>query len=212
MRAFATALESFSRLTDPGMRHKEIDQTSCYAAIAAMDGGLDDVSAKAALVAYLGDPTDVVATLASSSEIEHYRHHTLLRWIVSRNDKTLRDAYLAQRESWNSGVSHPWPLIEIYRALLLYPEDKKGAIEHARTAAAIAFSAQQGPTVRLIGACCRAIGVAWGDAWHEAESILSELRETLPHARKRLERLSLFLETPSDPLALLSETLPFNFR
>jgi hypothetical protein len=94
----------------------------------------------------------------------------------------------------------------------LYPEDKKGAIEHARTAAAIAFSAQQGPTVRLIGACCRAIGVAWGDAWHEAESILSELRETLPHARKRLERLSLFLETPSDPLALLSETLPFNFR
>jgi len=71
---------------------------------------------------------------------------------------------------------------------------------------------QQGPTVRLIGACCRAIGVAWGDPWEEKIAVLSELRESLPYARECIDRLELFMNEPKQALDLLREVLPFNFH
>jgi hypothetical protein len=210
-KAFTEALNAFSRLSDPIVRRREIDKTSCYAAIAAMDDeSLND--ARAVVENYLGDLAMAVNRLASSDDGDHYQHHTLLRWIVYRNDHALGDAYLSLRESWCSGFGHPWPLIEVYRAILIHPSDPKAAIEQARTAASIAFSAQQGPTVRLIGACCRAIGVAWGDPWAEQETVLSELREELPYAKTRLDCLGMFLAHPKQPVDILREVLPFNFH
>jgi hypothetical protein len=211
--AFAEALSAFSRLSDPLIRKKEIDQTSCYAAIAAMDDDrLNDVDARAAVEKYLGNLAVAVDRLAGSDNSEHYQHHTLLRWIVSRKDYALGDAYTGLRRSWGSGFGHPWPLIEIYRAILIRTEDPDGAIEQVRTAAAIAFAAEQGPTVRLIGACCRAIGVAWGDPWAEKTAVLSELRESLPYARARIDCLELFMNERKPPLDILREVLPFNFH
>ena len=212
-KAFTEALNAFSRLSDPIMRRKEIDKTSCYAAIAAMDNeSLNDEDARAFVTNYLGDLATAVNRLASSDNNEHYQHHTLLRWIVLRNDQALGNAYRGLRESWCSGFGHPWPLIELYRAMLIHSSDPKAAIEQARTAASIAFTAQQGPTVRLIGACCRAIGIAWGDPWAEKDTVLTELRDALPSARTRIDRLELFLNNPKQPLDILREVLPFNFH
>ena len=210
---FTEAVQAFSRLSDPVLRRKEIDQTSCYAAIVAMDDEwLDDAGARAVLTKYLGDVQDAAARLATSNDSEQYRHHTLLRWMVARPDQALWNAYRGLRESWATGYGHPWPLIEMYRGILVRAEDPNGAIEQARTAAAIAFTAQQGPTVRLIGACCRAIGVAWGDSWPEHSSVLLELRASLPYASAGIDQLELYLREPKQPLELLREVLPFNFH
>lgn len=210
---FTESVHTFSRLSDPIMRRKEIDQTSCYAAIVAMDDdGLDDVAARAVLTQYLGDVQDAVARLSVSNGNEQYRHHTLLRWMVTRHDQPLCDAYIRQRESWCTGFGHPWPLIEMYRGILIRSQDPNGAIEQARTAAAIAFTSEQGPTVRLIGACCRAIGAAWGDLWPEHGAVLAELRASLPYASAYIGRLEQSLKEPKQPLVLLREVLPFNFH
>lgn len=210
---FTEAVHAFSRLSDPMLRRKEIDQTSCYAAIVAMDDEqLDDVGARAVLIQYLGDLQDAAARLAVSIDSEQYRHHTLLRWMVTRPDRALWETYKGLRESWGTGFGHPWPLIEMYRAILIRAEEPASAIEQARTASAIAFTAQQGPTVRLIGACCRAIAVAWGDSWPEHNSVLSELRTSLPYAGAGIDQLELFLKEPKQPLELLRAVLPFNFH
>jgi hypothetical protein len=212
-RYFTEAVQAFSRLSDPVLRRKEIDQTSCYAAVVAMDDErLDDAEARSVLTQYLGDVQDAAARLAASNDSEQYRHHTLLRWMVARPDKALWNTYRGLRESWATGFGHPWPLIEMYRGILIHAEDPNGAIEQARTAAAIAFTAQQGPTVRLIGACCRAIGVAWGDSWPEHSSVISELRASLPYASAGIDQLELYLREPKQPLTLLREVLPFNFH
>jgi hypothetical protein len=176
------------------------------------DKDLSDGAAREVLTRYLGDAQDAVARLAVLSENEQFRHHTLLRWIVTRQDQNLWEAYLCLRESWATGFGHPWPLIEMYRGILLRAVDPNGAIQQARTAAGIAFTAYQGPTVRLIGACCRAIGVLWGDPWSEQEAVLAELRQSLPYAKKHIDRLESFLITPKQPLCILQEVLPFNFH
>jgi hypothetical protein len=212
-KAFSEALNAFSRLSDPVVRVKEIDQTSCYAAITAMDNeNLSNADARLVLETYLGDLTTAVKQLAGSDSSDHYRHHTLLRWIVSRNDNVLGEQYLGLRDSWSSGYGHPWPLIEIYRAILIRSKDPEGSIEHARTAAAIAFTAQQGPTVQLIGACCRVIGTVWGDPWPEKNSVFSELRQSLPSANVHIDRLEAFLTEPKPAMDILKNVLPFNFH
>lgn len=211
--AFAEAIATFERLSDPDLRRKEIDQTSCYAAIAAMDDRtLDTVGARAALTSYMGDLAVAIPRLAASDDADRYQHHALLRWLIERGDPADIDAYLALRPAWQSGHGHPWPLIELYRGLLLRPRDPAAALNQALDAAGLGFAAQQGPTVRLIGACCRAVAVAWGTPWPEADGILTGMRQDLPLAVDRLDRLAAFLRQPEEPRTMLRQVLPFNFR
>ena len=70
----------------------------------------------------------------------------------------------------------------------------------------------QGPLVRLIGACCRAITVAWGEPWHDAEIHLASIKQTLPLAQERVVTVRQFLTKPNEPLELLRTVLPFNFH
>jgi hypothetical protein len=79
-------------------------------------------------------------------------------------------------------------------------------------AAANAFNAEQGPTVTLIGACCRKIAEAWGEPWPEAATCLDSLKQEIPLAVARIEVLAEPMEPHSDPILLLQRVLPFNFR
>ncbi|MCX8039212.1 MAG: hypothetical protein N3B15_01355 [Planctomycetota bacterium] len=212
-RAFAEAIAAFERLSDPEERARELDQTRCYDAIAAMDDPeADDRAAKAALEAYLGALPEAVPRLAASGDDERYRQHTLLRYLVHRPDQQLADAYLGARHRWQEGFGHPWPLIQLYRAILLRDREADAARDLALQAATLAFAEEQGPVVHMIGACCRALAVAWGTPWPEAESALAALRAALPLAAARLEAIGAFVQQPGPPLALLRSVLPFNFR
>jgi CRISPR-associated DxTHG motif protein len=218
LELFAHALDAFDRLSDPELRRSNRSQTSCYAAIAAMDleaGRVPAAHSRGSLESFLG--ASIAASITrlgpSASDGDRYPHHTLLRWLVTHGTVEERNRYLDTHAHWSTGEGHPWPLIVAYRALLLRSRAPEEAVDLLVDAAGLAFVADQGPTVRSIGAAIRASAVTWGARWPESEAVLRELRVALPSAAARLDRIAAFVAEPGDdPLALLVEVLPFNFR
>ena len=214
VRYFDEALASFEQLSDPAMRQREQRQTQTYRAIALMDDPKSDAALlRQAVEQVTGALPQALQTLAGSvADKDKYAHHLALRWLVHRPDAALTEGYLARREDWETASGHPWPLIQLYRGLLLYPQDAEAARELVLDGAGIAFADDSGPVVHLIGACCRTIAVAWGEPWPEAAARLDQLAVDLPLAKPRIEYLRKAQQQPAEPLALLRDVLPFNFR
>ncbi len=214
LKLFDQALAAFGRLSNPEEGRREAGQTQTYRAIALMDDPAGtDTEVRKAVEAVVGPLPAAIARLAGSdADADKYSHHLLLRWLVQRPDHHLHDAYLQQRALWHTGEGHPWPLIQLYRGFLLYPADSAEASSLALEGYALATTEKQGPLVRLIGACCRAIATAWGEPWPDAETLLVPIEKALPLAGERVAAVRRFLAKPSDPLELLRTVLPFNFR
>ncbi len=217
---FDEAIEAFRRLSDPLERTLELSQTLCYRVIALTDF---PSTTREELLLALGEyfetldlpaaPAAAIPLLAASTEPAlKYAHHTLLRYLLFRDDRELISSYLSEEGRWDTGEGHPWPLILAYRGLLHSEQLRK--IDLLMEASALAFSADQGPTVRLIGAVCRTL--AWtlgGEPWANALVEYETLARALPCALERLNALAGWIEQPEDdPRALLVATLPFNFR
>lgn len=213
---FAEALEAFARLSDPEEAQRETSQTGTYLAIAALDDSTVPRQEKLrGLVAVVGNLAQAIPFLATSdAPKDKYAHHLLLRYLVEHGTFSERQDYLARRKAWGQGDDgHPWPLILFYRACLLHPNDPAAARELVIDAREMALEASQGPTVQLIGAAIGVASLAWGGHWPEGEHSLAELETTLPLAREKIELLRQVLRSPgTDPLLLLAEVLPFNFR
>lgn len=214
VRYFDEALESFRQLSDPEITRRESRQTQTYRAIALMDNATrDDASVRAAVESVTGALPQALETLAGSvASADKYAHHLVLRWLVHRPDSAMAEPYLARRQEWDTAEGHPWPLIQLYRGMLLHPQDSEAARELAFEGSVIAFAEDSGPVVRLIGACCRTIVAEWGKPWKNAESVLDQLTRELPLATPRIDLLRDALQTPREPLALMRAVLPFNFR
>ncbi|MBU1432298.1 hypothetical protein KKF91_17305, partial [Myxococcota bacterium] len=213
---FEQALAAFERLSDLRMKRGEKAQTGTYRLICLIDdAGIGEGEARAALEGYLDFPRleEGVDHLARArAPYAKYAHHALLRYLVQRGDVALRRRYLARMDPDAVGEGHPWPLILLYRALLLreagqpFEAPLRAGIEQT-------LDRGQGPTLTLIGATMMRLAVRWGLDDYEAElaEILSVLPQVLPQAAPRLTALA----QPSphlDDLALLRATLPFNFR
>lgn len=211
---FDDALAAFDRLSDPAVRDKETAQTGAYRAIALMDlDGAPETDVRNTVEKITGPLRKAIPSLATSgSPSKRYAHHLLLRWLVRCGHPAEQAAYLEHRANWKTGHGHPWPLIQIYRALLLHPTDAVAARQLALDAADLAFGAEQGPVVRLIGACCRTIAAGWGKLWPEADTEFDKLDVSLPAARNCIATLRTAMAEPISPLDLITKTLPFNFR
>lgn len=211
---FVEALAAFDRLSDPLIRQKEVTQTSCYKAIAMMDDPTSsDEEVRNAVQNVTGSLPSAARELATdSSPSIRYAHYLLVRWLVHRGDASTRSAYLSVESDWCVGEGHPWPLIQLYRAILLYDEKPVTALELALSASACAFSSNQGPVVRLIGACCRKVASEWGEPWTAEVEELKSLRLALPSAVSQINELETWNGTDTSPLKLLQTVLPFNFR
>ncbi|MBK1645473.1 hypothetical protein CKO25_12630 [Thiocapsa imhoffii] len=211
---FDEALESFGALSDPESARRESRQTQTYRAIALMDDmACDGARVRAAVEAVTGPMPQALERLAAS--IDHddkYAHHLALRWLVHRPDADLARHYLDRRDDWSEAEGHPWPLIQLYRALLLHPDDPAAARERAVDGARLAEDGANGPVVHLIGACIRAVAVGWGEPWEGNETVLRRLESDLPLAHARIAHIRAALCKPLAPLDLLREVLPFNFR
>jgi len=212
---FQRALAAFGRLSEPSAQARESAQTGNYLAIVEMDHG-DVEAARAAVERVIGPLPEAIRRLAGTVKDEYkYQHHLLLRWLALRGAATERAAYLERRAHWQVGVGHPWPLIQLYRGMLLHGDDPAVAAGLAEQAWELASAPGQGPTVRLIGVCCRVIAAAWGRPWvaAEAETELTELETRLPMAGERIAALRGWRAAPGgDPRALLEAVLPFNFH
>ncbi len=216
-RRFKRAMDGFARLSDVQEARHNNTQTGCYLAIALMDDEtIDDFQVREALSRVTGALPEAAARLATGNHpAERYNHHLLLRWLTHRGDEATQQVYLANRAEWKTATGHPWPLIQLYRGLLLHAGDTVEARRLALEGAHLAFAANQGPTVRLIGTCCRCVASLWGEPWPEAEVELNNLTEAIPLAAPRIEHLRQALSHPNDapsPLDLLAAVLPFNFR
>jgi hypothetical protein len=210
---FTNALQLFGKLSDAPQKQKEMTQTATYWAIVEIDHG-DEQAARQALEIVLDSPieTAIEPLAQSAAESEKYKHHLLLRWLVYRGSEAEQQLYLAQQEHWQSSFGHPWALIQLYRACLLQKSDTAAAIELALDGYALTTEAQQGATVRLIGFCCRAVTLAWGEVWEDAQAELEQLGTQLPFAKTQLDTLREYLKTPEKPLEMLKAVLPFNFH
>lgn len=214
VRLFEEAIGAFSRLSDPLMSDKEVAQTACYKAIAMMDDpAFTDHQVKNSVQSVIGSLPSIACELAAdSSSSSRYAHHLLLRWLVNRGDESAKSAYLSVGCDWFVGDGHPWPLIQLYRGILVRSDNSGKALQFALDAADRAFSSEQGPVVRLIGACCRKIAVAWGEPWDFEEEELADLRISLPSAESQIRYLETWDGMNDSSLGLLRSVLPFNFR
>lgn len=211
---FREAMGALGRLSDPEARRGDQHQTGCYLTIALMDEtSAADLEVRKALEYVTGNLPEAAFRL-SGSELpsDRYAHHLLLRWLTNRGDADVQKAYLDRRVEWKIGDGHPWPLIQLYRGVLLRATDPAGALALALDGAQRAFDANQGPTVRLIGACCRAVAAGWGNPWPGGEEELNSLKVQLPLAANRIEKVRASLHMSIVPQELLAVVLPFNFR
>jgi hypothetical protein len=211
-RRFAQALSAFARLSDVASAAAEARQTATYRAIVAIDrADLPDTERRRLVEVVVSLAPDDIAALAVSEEPgDKYPHHLLLRYLARHGRPAEIDAYLDARARWRRGIGHPWPLVEGYRALLLAPRDAVAGRPMMEAAAMHAL--EGGPTVRLIGATLGVIAQSWGSTPVVDDALLDELEAQMPAAAPRVERLRAALGAPVEPLALLSEVLPFNFR
>ena len=215
--AFTRALDGFNRLSDPGLGRLESSQTGTYLAIVRMDDPtVDTDTARSAIESVIGPMDAAIPRLsASNAPADKYAQHLMLRWLATRGNAAEVARWQGTRNDWKLGDGHPWPLIAFYRALLL---DRHNGVASRPTvtrlaaqAVHIAEAANQGPTVRLIGATIAAASAAWGVGWDHADAKLAALREDLPLAN--IDAIASFLDTRTgDPMGLLRAVLPFNFR
>jgi tetratricopeptide (TPR) repeat protein len=103
-----------------GLRYLEVDQTTVYRAMNAMDGNIPNLME--ILAGLLGDFEKAIETMAQdASPASQYHHHLLLRalyFIPSLNNYAKK--YVQFQNEWQVVQQHPWELICMYRALLLF--------------------------------------------------------------------------------------------
>lgn len=222
VKHFDQALSLFARLSNPRLAKLEARQTQTYRAIALMDDDQADAETVAAAIEVVTGALPEAATklAVSSYEGDKYAHHLLVRYLALHpHAKTGKMEYLQQREDWSCGMGHPWPLIQLYRAMLMREHDLEAAIELAMEGVNLAMESDQGPVVQLIGASIRAIAHQFGKTWahEEAQNLFKRLEQQLPAAQPRIIRLTSFMKQPvmEQPDAIkqmLEEVVPFNFH
>lgn len=211
---FNRALPLIDRLSDRALALLDEAQTRAYLAIVLMDDPqVPDALSKEQLFKVIG-PLEKAAALSTSGDVSRrYSLHLLLRWLCVRGDQEIASQALDCMEKWHTGEGHPWPLIQLYRGILMLERDKGIALQLFEEAATLAEQAQQGPTVALIGACIRNVAVAHGGSWPGKEQMLEKLRKQLPAAA---DRIDLIQSVPKPDrralLDFLASVLPFNFH
>ena len=234
---FSQAIKLFEQM-EPELGTPEIRQTSIYRAMALLDS--DPVSAKPLLLLLLGNLEAAAERLVGATEpVSAWDHHLLLRaiYLLSRHRDeeaaAAQSAYLrVKRDDWATGDTHPWELIYLYRALLLYTTgDDSEAGEEAmqelfKTAALICRSKGLGKghgiTLNIICAMINTAAVVTvedssrGRFERLARREIATVRKALPKSkflRHALRDLEAILARPEDYSAESAlKILPFNYH
>jgi hypothetical protein len=211
---YAMALDHFAEAeADEESRRFDLEQTGTYRAINALDAGQDD--ARAVVEQVLGPLGDAVRALAGDdAPANRYRHALLVRTLWMTGAPEAAD-YLARCTAWAVGPQHPWPLVEMYRALMLHAAGAPASELAPRIGAAAAYVSGPGATSRLLGSMVETVGACLGVAI-DAAAVRQRLRDiaaALPAMRGAADALSAVLEAPSP--ARVREALaacPFYFH
>ncbi|RKH29770.1 hypothetical protein D7V77_04890 [Corallococcus sp. CA041A] len=210
-----SALEAFARLSDDDVARAEQSQTATYLAIVTMDTpGAPPERTRERVASVVPLTPDSIQRMARGSGAqEKFAHHLMLRFLVLHGSQDERRVYLAEREAWRVREGHPWPLIELYRALLLHEAGaREEAASHLLTGVELALAGDQGPALAFIGLVMGLVGIQLGLPANWPIPDPTRLRGALPCAPWGPITEALEGRWTRGPLALLEHSLPFNFR
>ncbi len=216
---FDRALDAFSGLSDAKDAARQSRQTALYRLTVLCDlPACSPADYRSELERCLGS-AKALASLAGAGDLHRYELALLWRSLVSRPEALAdyRQLALKAKAQWQDGIAHPWPLINAYRGWLLHQAGEGSAAGYFKDAIADCFSEDSGPTVRWIGLVLQTLARAINlkDVPGPDTEVWQALRESLPLAPHGvLEQFQHQLEQGRavEGLALLCQTLPFNFH
>jgi hypothetical protein len=209
---FENAITTFGRLSDPQRRLREQQQTLIYQAIAQMDSGHPDVGKSIGQLlnrATGKQGEQAIRQIARSGDALRFEHYLLLRWLITGTAQQAHiDTYLSAEEDWQSEETHPWMLINAYRAWLLVragkTHDAKDYLQEAIDACQQHHnSAVLNGMAHTLSALAQSLGLPPG----------KHLSEPLPQGFRidQLAQLSRAV-TDQERLTAINTLLPFNFH
>jgi hypothetical protein len=211
---FLSALKAFSLLSDEDTARAERAQTSTYLAIATMDmpgAPLERIRERVSVVTPLS--LDSIRHLARSSAVqEKFAHYLLVRFLAVHGSQEERQAYLQEKGDWRAGEGHPWPLIDLYRALLLHQAGETAEASHYIQSGVERALAVQGPLMSFIGRIIGLVGAQLGLPTAGGLPGTAELRKALPLAPWSAVDAAQEGRWTQGAFSLLERCLPFNFR
>ena len=215
-KQFEISLRQFAQLSDPRHREDQILRTSTYHAVNLMDwkspnakGVVEEIVRKR-----FGVKLDEAGPAIAGSRDFPFVHHIYLRYAHASPGESWYQPYLDSSARWEAARFHPWELIDLYRGLLLFPQNPELATACFNRAVTTAFQLERtvvviGLVVAAVGACLDAIDPtiadqALGRAVRESRRAgidfdFRPVRDALEHpAESKVEGLL--------------QRLPFNFR
>ncbi|MCB9609705.1 MAG: hypothetical protein H6716_24140 [Polyangiaceae bacterium] len=220
--SFELALERFALLDEPE-RSYEQRHTATYLMIAATDDDtMPDADRRALVNAGAGILPDVLSAdglerlAASDDTAAQYVHHAVVRYLATRFDPGTSAAYTPHPEKWLTRPHHPWPLIDVWRAILLWRANpngfdaRRGALLE-RAIKTCRLSDHRG-VISLIGETVAAVRARMGLGLGPSNEVLAELEQSLPAASSAIEVVRSANKRALDPMELMRAALPFNFR
>ncbi len=227
LQYFDEALGLFAKLSEFDAREgqRQAEQTSVYAAIAAMD-----ISGNASAMPYDLRQTLRVQRLENAlgerildachkyarhgSAAGRYLHHALVRYLAEYGTDEEKKAYCAYSQRWcvedvGVGQGHPWPLIQWYRWYLLPASAQAQKDALMDSLFDFSWSAMSGATVDFIGVT---LGLAALEFQHDDPKVQKYVSSFLQHMPCAAERIAHLQTDALSGLALVKAVLPFNYR
>jgi hypothetical protein len=216
---FDESLALFARLTDTQESRKESEQTNIYRLTVLMD----DTNTTASMMRqhlehYFDKPLDKIAEqLSTQGNPTRYVHLLFLRALVFFAElRTHAQNYFARSESWQTGLGHPWPLINTYRALLITSQQPQLAQDYMTAAINDCRDNDYGGVMHWMGEVLAitaeklAITAPLVDT-HRQQSLQQSLTHAPWASLEHLQQLSTH-SSQRDILSAFSVCLPFNFH
>ena len=138
-----------------------------------------------------------------------FTHYLLLRLLVSQPQWAAeREAYLSQEAEWKTEDSHPWMLINVYRAWLLQADKQTNlAVHYMQLAVESCFEAK-GEMLNWMGHCLLALSKSLQLKFATNEQVKAPASYYPEQSLGELEAAT----TDTQRLAALAKLLPFNFH
>lgn len=129
---FIRAIDTFQDMLDPEVANAEIKQTSHYLLLLDMDSKpVNEADIMQRMLRLFSAKNElelrrIAADFAHGKQADRFSHYLLLRACVKCpvEFSQVAKAYLSQRAYWKDKQGHPWQLIQVYRSLLLWSENR----------------------------------------------------------------------------------------
>ncbi len=222
-KCFVEAIELFNiSEIDEIDKLGEIDQTKCYRALNAIDGGFTN---RISIVEdTIGDLNECLELFKNSNDIKtQYHHHIFLRtlFFCDEVNPEIISEYTSYYKNWSEQIQHPWELINLYRGVFCWQRTEdifmNYSLERFKNSIKMIKINDFGATLKLIGSVISTVAFACFDDNYfldDARYLLKETEDKLKYSVPQMEKLRTFINNKCLPenIKEIIEILPFNYH